>query len=205
MPGRCRAVATFCQPQLHRHPRLAHRSSRLVSPRTPNPVECLLKRTLAMSVIPESYAPGALYIAGFTQARSPHLGLLLAKDTTPASGTLFHIRIDRATHPNWQFQKRVQPVAGDMFLSSLLCVHGADLDAAVLEEAARSVPVPDNDEFGECGPWVFGVLQVLAEKSIVELEEVQKLADEVREFAEGSRAYARRDRFPNVKMSEFCR
>ncbi|KZV74706.1 hypothetical protein PENSPDRAFT_647716 [Peniophora sp. CONT] len=157
-----------------------------------------------MSAIPELYVPGSLYIAGFTQARSPHLGLLLAKDAAPASGTLFHIRIDRATHPNWQFQKRSQLVAEDMFLSSLLRV-GADLDAIALEEAARSVPVPDHDEFGECGPWVFSVLQVLAERGIVELDDVQKLADEVREFAEGSRAYARRDKFPNVKMSEFCR
>ncbi|VDB93426.1 unnamed protein product [Peniophora sp. CBMAI 1063] len=157
-----------------------------------------------MADTPDLYTPGALYIAGFTQARSPHLGLLLAKDTTPASGTLFHIRIDRPTHPNWQFQKRTQPVAGDMFLSSLLRVHDT-IDAVVVEEAARSVHVPENDEFGECGPWVFNVLEVLGEKGVVELDDTQKLADEVRELAEGSRAYARRDRFPNVKVSEHCR
>ena len=160
-----------------------------------------------MSNDSDLYRPGSLYVAGFTQARSPHLGLHLAMDTAPASGTLFHIRIERVTYPNWQFQKRTQPIMGDMFLSSLLSVD-ADLDAeapATLKEASRSAPVPDDDEFGECAPWVLRAIQVLAEKGIVALDDVESLADEVREFAEGSRAYARRGKFPNVKVSEFCR
>ena len=74
-----------------------------------------------------------------------------------------------------------------------------------LEDTARSVPVPDHDEFGECGPWVLNVIRVLAEKSIVVLDDPQKLAHEMREFAEGSKAFARRDKFPDVRVSKFCR
>lgn len=153
------------------------------------------------------YVPGALYLAGFTQARSPHIGLLLAKDAT--KGTLFHIRIDRETSPNWQFQRRTQPVEGDMFLSSLLRItkDPLPLDTAekTIEEVALGIPPPNNGEFGECAPWALKLVQALDAKGIVELEDVVKLGEEVDSFARNNRAYARRDKFPNLGTSKFCR
>jgi hypothetical protein len=97
------------------------------------------------------YTPGALYLSGFTQVRSPHIGLLLAKDA--ANGTLFHIQTDRETSPNWQFQRRTQRIEGDMFLSSLLRITKEQLppDTAekIIEEIALAVPPPENGDFGE--------------------------------------------------------
>ncbi|EAU93655.1 hypothetical protein CC1G_02885 [Coprinopsis cinerea okayama7 len=153
------------------------------------------------------YVPGALYLAGFTQARSPHIGLLLAKDAN--KGTLFHIRIDRETSPNWQFQRRTQPVVGDMFLSSLLRItkDPLPLDTAenTIEEIASSIAPPDNGEFGECAPWALKLVQALSDRGIVELKDVEKLGEEVDSLARDSRAYARRDKFPNLATSNFCR
>ncbi|KAF9001705.1 hypothetical protein BDQ17DRAFT_1307101 [Cyathus striatus] len=152
------------------------------------------------------YTPGALYLAGFTQARSPHIGLLLAK--TAGAGTMFHIRIDRATSPNWQFQRRKQLVEGDMFLSSLLRISKdllhLETAEAIIEAAALDIPPPANDEFGECVPWVLKLVQALHAKGIVELADLEKLREEVDSFASGSRAYARRDKFPNLATSKFC-
>ncbi|KIY64971.1 hypothetical protein CYLTODRAFT_445648 [Cylindrobasidium torrendii FP15055 ss-10] len=160
----------------------------------------------------ELYHPGSLYIAGFTQARAPHLGLLLARDDT--TGTLWHIRIDRATSPNWQFQRRIQPVTKDMFLSFLLLLSDKDtLESkngdwesvgAAIDAAARAVPPPPNDTFGECGPWVLDVVQVLHDRGIVHVRNREDLASEVDTVATESKAYARRDRFPKVVASEFC-
>ncbi|KAF8183936.1 hypothetical protein BJ912DRAFT_538998 [Pholiota molesta] len=153
------------------------------------------------------YVPGGLYLAGFTQARSPHIGLLLAKDA--AKGTLFHIRIDRETSPNWQYQRRTQPVVGDMFLSSLLRIkeEPLPLDTAekTIAEIASALPPLDNGEFGECAPWALRLIQALHEKEIVDLEDVEKLGEEVDSFARDSRAYTRRDKFPNLATSKFCR
>ncbi|TFK34039.1 hypothetical protein BDQ12DRAFT_690298 [Crucibulum laeve] len=154
----------------------------------------------------ELYSPGALYIAGFTQARAPHLGLLFAKDSS--TGILWHIRIDRATSPHWKFQRRVQAIAGDMFLSSLLLVATktrlGDKAEAKLEAAARFVEPPSNDSFGECAPWVFNVLAVLHDQGVVKLVDQGKLAMEVDTFARQSRPYAQRDHFPNLAVSSFC-
>lgn len=153
------------------------------------------------------YTPGALYLAGFTQARSPHIGLLLAKDAT--KGTLFHIRIDQQTSPHWQFQRRTQLITGDMFLSSLLRItkEPLALDTAenIIEKIALRIPPPENGDFGECAPWALELVQALYEEGIVELLDVDQLGEEVDSFAKESRAYARRDKFPNLATSNFCR
>ncbi|KAJ7070702.1 hypothetical protein C8F01DRAFT_1107397 [Mycena amicta] len=156
--------------------------------------------------LPPSYRIGALYVAGFTQAQAPHLGLLLA--TTNDKGILFHIRVDRTTSPNWQFQRRSQPVAEDMFLSSLLCISKGPWNSGesigVIDSLARSLPLPDHGEFGHCAPWVFDFVELLSANGLCTLMSKDDLADEVRRFARESNAYARRDRFPNVADSKFC-
>ncbi|KAI0339744.1 hypothetical protein BDW22DRAFT_1347598 [Trametopsis cervina] len=153
----------------------------------------------------ELFTIDSLYIAGFTQARAPHIGLLLATSTT--HGTLYHIRIDRETSPHWQFQRRVQKIDKDMFLSALVRVHDATSGAitdAQLQAAADAVTPPANDTFGECAPWVYHVLRHLHEAGVLEVKDEAALAEEVDDFARGSKAYARRDRFPNVMASDFC-
>ncbi|KAH6913292.1 hypothetical protein BKA70DRAFT_1183155 [Coprinopsis sp. MPI-PUGE-AT-0042] len=150
--------------------------------------------------------PGALCIAGFTQARAPHIGLLLV--TTEAEGTLFHIHIDRSIQPNWHFQRRREPLAGNMFLSSLMHIRNdpLSLDDAedLLTEAAKSIPPPENDDFGECAPWVFRVLDALATRGVLTVVDREKLEEEVDSFARCSRAFARRDKLPNISVSQFC-
>lgn len=158
----------------------------------------------------EAFSLNSLYIAGFTQAQAPHLGLLVA--TSASDGVLFHIRVDRATSPTWQFQSRKQVIDKDMFLSSLLRVHDAaggevgssDALKKQLQTAAAAVPPPANDTFGECAPWVFQVLQRLQAAGVVQLGDIDALAKEVDGLARGSRAFARRDKFPNVAVSQHC-
>ncbi|TCD67178.1 hypothetical protein EIP91_000404 [Steccherinum ochraceum] len=176
-----------------------------------------------MSDIPETFSVGSLYIAGFTQAaKEPHKALIIPTDTQ--SGFLVHIRIDRETSPNWTYQSRKQRIAGEMFLSSLLKIHdiaAGEITVDQLRQAATAVPVPDNDQFGECGPWLFKVIHQLHKSRLVTMQterrgsdEAQdehhiaivlgKLAQEFKDLAEGSRAFARRERFPNVAVSQFC-
>lgn len=164
------------------------------------------------TVAPQTeYTPGAIYLAGFTQARAPHIGVLLAK--TPKYGAFFHIRIDRETSPNWQYQRRKQAVEGDMFLSSLLRISkttvASDPDSLrvldeIIDAAALEIPPPDNDEFGECAPWAIRLVKGLHERGVVELVDEEKLAEEVDEFARGSKAFASRNKFPNLASSKFC-
>ncbi|TFK55374.1 hypothetical protein OE88DRAFT_609830 [Heliocybe sulcata] len=157
-----------------------------------------------MSSIPSAFTPGALYIAGFAQARAPHVALLLPTDAR--SGHLVHIRIDRGTSPNWQYQHRIQKIQGDMFLSSLLQIHDVSAGAISVHdlcEAASAVPAPENDTFGECSRWVYKVVQQLAESMLLVLEDAAA-EEEFDAFAAGNRAYARRDKFPNVAVSQFC-
>jgi hypothetical protein len=149
--------------------------------------------------------PGALYIAGFTQVRASHIGLLLA--TTETEGTLFHIRIDRSVQPNWHFQRRKQRLVGDMFLSSLMRISKEPLsieDAKEVLISAESVPAPENDEFGECAPWVYRVIDKLNDTTVLKVVDIKRLEEEVASFAQGSSAFARRDKFPNLAVSEFC-
>ena len=91
-----------------------------------------------------------------------------------------------------------------MFLTSLVKVSSRIVTPEQLREAARAVPPPDNDEFGECAPWVWRVLEKLSEGGLVNLKDVKLLEEEVSAFATGNRAYARRDRFPNVMVSQYC-
>ncbi|KAI0087777.1 hypothetical protein BDY19DRAFT_953143 [Irpex rosettiformis] len=158
-----------------------------------------------MSSPPPHFTPGSLYIAGFAQARAPHLALIIPKDAQ--SGSLVHIRIDRSASPTWQYEHRRQKIQGDMFFSSLMKIHDfatGDITVNQLCEAASAVPVPDNDQFGECGPWVFKTIEKLHEMGVLTLVDVVALEKEFGVFAEGNRAYARRDRFPNVAVSLHC-
>ncbi|OCB87907.1 hypothetical protein A7U60_g5044 [Sanghuangporus baumii] len=97
-------------------------------------------------------------IAGFTQARSPHVTLIIPTDAK--SRRLVHIRIDRATSLTWAYRCTMEKVEGNMFLSSLLKIHDAseaELTVAQLEAVAKIVHVLKNSDFGECDPWVFTV------------------------------------------------
>ncbi|KAM5540596.1 hypothetical protein V8D89_005627 [Ganoderma adspersum] len=157
------------------------------------------------STIPTNFTPGSLYIAGFTQARAPHMALILPSNAQ--SGSFVHIRIDRALSPNWMYQRRIQKIEGDMFLSSLLKIHdgsAGELTAEDVHKVASSVPPPDNDTFGECSRWVYTVIQELDKQKLVILEDVVALEEEFSTFASNNRAYARRDRFPNVAVSQYC-
>ncbi|PSR71631.1 hypothetical protein PHLCEN_2v12484 [Hermanssonia centrifuga] len=158
-----------------------------------------------MSSPPESFTAGSLYLAGFAQAQAPHTGLLIATNT--AGGFLVHIRIDRNTSPNWAYQGRKQRITGDVFMNSLVRLHDVsegEITREQLEEVAMSTAVPDNDEFGECFPWVLRVIEGLHEKGLVRLENIEDLKKEFQEFAEGNRMYATSSRFPNVRTSRFC-
>ncbi|KAG5353524.1 hypothetical protein J132_10157 [Termitomyces sp. J132] len=148
---------------------------------------------------------GSLYIIGFAQARAPHAGLLIP--TSSSAGCLVHIRIDRAESPNWQYQARAQNVKGDMFCTTLLKLHDLSdgpITTDQLKLYAGSVAVPDNDEFGECLPWVMRVVDKLQEAGLLQGTDLDLLKDEFQAFASGNRAFARRDRCPNVKVSAFC-
>lgn len=154
---------------------------------------------------PEILTAGSLYIAGLTQARSPHLALIIPTDTK--SGRLVHIRIDRDTSPTWAYQCRTEKIEGNMFLSSLLKIHdvsAGELTIDQLEAVAKTVPVPENDDFGECGPWVLRVIEELHKQGLVVLVDGESLKQEFDTFAGGNMAFARRDRFPNVMASQFC-
>jgi hypothetical protein len=86
-----------------------------------------------------------------------------------------------------------------MFLSTLLKLRDASagqITAELLEEAAASVPVAENDLFGECLPWVLLVVQKLHEMGFLSLVE----GNEFSSFADGNRAFATRAKFPNVKV-----
>ncbi|KAI1788929.1 hypothetical protein LXA43DRAFT_1023238 [Ganoderma leucocontextum] len=74
-----------------------------------------------------------------------------------------------------------------------------------LRKAASAVlPAPDNDTFGECSRWVYAVIQELDRLKLVGLNDVVALEEEFSTFAADNRAYARRDRFPNVTVSQDC-
>ncbi|KAK7025451.1 hypothetical protein VNI00_015979 [Paramarasmius palmivorus] len=149
------------------------------------------------------FSIGGCYIAGFAQAREPHVGVLVP--TTATSGTLVHIRIDRAASPNWELQIREQKIAGDMFLTSLLKI--AEPGAVSVESLiahAEQTPVPSNDEFGECFPWAITLVERLRVHGLVKVKDMDGLQAEFRDFVGGNRQYARRDRFPNVASSAFC-
>lgn len=149
--------------------------------------------------------PGSLYIIGFAQARAPHAALFIP--TSTSGGLLVHIRIDRETSPFWAYQMRRQKVAGDIFCTTLLKLHDV-ADGAIaldqLEEYAALVPVPQNDEFGECLPWVLKVVEQLRGGGLLSVTSVEALGKEFEEFAAGNKAYARRTTFPNLRMSSFC-
>lgn len=150
-------------------------------------------------------SPGSLYLVAFAQARSPHAGLIIPEDDS--TGILFHIRIDRKTSPNWAFQVRRQRIAGEMAMTSLLqlCdVSKGGPTAEQLKEAASTTYVPENDEFGECVPWVFGVIQRLQKMDLLSVVDIHALQAEFEGFAAGNQSYARRDKFPNVAVSIHC-
>ncbi|KAJ7745687.1 hypothetical protein B0H16DRAFT_970735 [Mycena metata] len=158
-----------------------------------------------MSTAPPEFTIGSLYIAGFAQARAPHVGLIIP--TSGKTGCLVHIRIDRATSDKWAYQCRPQPIEGDMFLSSLLKIHDISAGPITLDQlrtAATAVPPPDNDEFGECEAWMAKVVEQLHATNLIACTDVTGLVDEFHAFATGNRAYARRDKFPNVAVSQFC-
>ncbi|KAL6301757.1 hypothetical protein BKA93DRAFT_738199 [Sparassis latifolia] len=151
------------------------------------------------------FTHGSLYLAGFTQARAPHAGLIIPSNN--ASGTLVHIHINHNTCDVWTYQCRVQRIAGDMFMSSLLRLRDVsvgEITAEQLQEAAESIPAPLNDSFGECLPWVLNVVQKLHGMGLLNLMSADGLGREFEEFVVRNQAYARRDRFPNVTVSLYC-
>lgn len=96
-----------------------------------------------------------------------------------------------------------------MFVSTLLKIHdvsGGAITKDQLEDAAKSIAVPENDEFGECLPWALRVVENLHSRDLVVLKDgdVAALEREFAEFAAGNRDYATRTRFPNVKISSIC-
>lgn len=156
-----------------------------------------------MSNPPAAFAPGALYLAAFAQAGAPHVGLLVP--SSASTGTLLHIRVDRATSPHWQFQARAQRIAGEMALTSLLMLRTGPIDVgAVRVLVEEQVDVPANDTFGECSKWVWRAVALLVEKGLLSVKDEEALKAEWEEFVKGNAAYARRDRFPNVAVSAFC-
>jgi hypothetical protein len=166
-------------------------------------------RDIIMSVLPVSepspFSVGSLYLIAFAQARAPHIGIILP--TSLSSGILFHIRIDRNASPNWTYQTRLQNIAQDMFVTSLLRIRDVNIGGITLEQltsVAKSVAVPENDEFGECFPWVLKVVEMLHTNGYLTVSSLSGLQDEFCAFANGNRAYARRDKFPNVAISTFC-
>jgi hypothetical protein len=153
-----------------------------------------------------AFTINSLYIAGFSQARAPHLGLLLS--TSQREGILYHIYIDREMFPTWQFQRRKQIIDKDMFLSSLLRIHDSSvgiIDDAQMIGATQAIPAPQNDTFGECKPWIYRVVKQLHDSGLLELKDADALSQEVEAHAIGSNDYARRDKFPNVAVSKNCR
>ncbi|KAF8884764.1 hypothetical protein CPB84DRAFT_1789007 [Gymnopilus junonius] len=162
-------------------------------------------RSFFRTIAPDIFTTGSLYLAGFAQARSPHAGLIIPSSST--SGRLVHIRIDRNTSPFWQYQSRKQNISGDMFITSLLRIHDIAISPITeeqLEEAAVSVAVPSNDEFGECLPWVLKVVQKLYDMELLQQVDTNGLVKEFEEFAAGNNSYARRDRFPKVAISQYA-
>ena len=94
-----------------------------------------------------------------------------------------------------------------MFLSSLLKIHDVSAGKITVDQlcqAASTAAIPENDMFGECAPWVFKVIQELHEMRLLTLKDVVALEKEFGDFASGNRAFARRDRFPNVAVSDYC-
>lgn len=151
---------------------------------------------------PPAFDAGSLYLAAFAQAHAPHVGLLIPSNES--TGTLVHIRVDRKTSPNWQKQIREQKISGDMFLMSLLRIR----DSITVEQVVSSsdkVAVPNNDEFGECFHWVMRTVAQLHADGLLELADLDALEKEFREFNEGNRAYARRDKLPNTAVSVYCK
>ncbi|KAH7883412.1 hypothetical protein F5I97DRAFT_1814922 [Phlebopus sp. FC_14] len=167
---------------------------------------------------PDAFSPSSLYLAAFAQAGAPHVGLLIPSNAK--SGCLVHIRIDSSTGPNWVYQCRRQQIEGYMFLVGLMKIHhSSDVrdtsspDGAItseqLQDIAQTVSVPQNAMFGECRPWVLKVVEKLCEAGLLVLKDgasVEMLGREFEEFAGGDRlkAYARRDRFPEVMVSKYC-
>lgn len=92
--------------------------------------------------------------------------------------------------------------------SSLLKIHDISAGEITLNHlktaAARQVSVPENDRFGECGPWVYKVVEELHKLGMVKLVDVQELATEFNAFAAGNRSFTWRDRFPNLDISRWC-
>ena len=92
-----------------------------------------------------------------------------------------------------------------MFFSTLLRLNSntSDLSYEHLAEAAQRVPVPSNDTFGECSTWARNVVAELGEMSLLDVKDIDALESEFADFAAGNRAYARRDTFPNVAVSQY--
>ncbi|KAI0075463.1 hypothetical protein K474DRAFT_1691801 [Panus rudis PR-1116 ss-1] len=159
-----------------------------------------------MSEIPPEFSPASLYLAGFAQARAPHVGLIIP--TSEKAGCLVHIRIDRAVADEWTYQCRNQKIEGEMTLTSLYKLRDAVTKNKVtpeqLQEIAATVPVPQNDNFGECTSWTKSVVEKLADAGLIQVTDMEGLWKEFEEFVTGNRAFARRDRFPNVVSSSFC-
>ncbi|KAG5642142.1 hypothetical protein DXG03_003572 [Asterophora parasitica] len=82
-----------------------------------------------------------------------------------------------------------------MFCTTLLKLRDiADgvITAEDLRAAAESVEVPQNDEFGECLPWVLRLVEKLGHEGRLNVRDVDALGKEFEEFAEGNKAFARR-------------
>ena len=61
-----------------------------------------------------------------------------------------------------------------MFLTSLLKV-GGPVARELLIEVSKEVPVPENDEFGECFPWVMALVQALHGRGLLDVSSMNDL------------------------------
>lgn len=152
----------------------------------------------------ESFTHGSLYLGALVQAGDPHIVLILAMDNQV--GYKYHIRVTAET-PYWHYEFKREKISNNMVLSTLLRIHDVSagaLNPTDLDGLLSKLTVPVGREWGECFPWVIRAVQALHDAKLVSLVSTSGLREELEKFASGNRAYARRDLFPNTKVSEFC-
>ena len=94
-----------------------------------------------------------------------------------------------------------------MSLTSLIKIR--DVSRGVLAEddlkaLLEEVAVPLGGEPGECLNWVMRAVEHLAARKVVTLLSSANLREEFSSFCSGNRAFARRELFPNVMVSQNC-
>ena len=132
--------------------------------------------------------------------------LLLILVTDMNQGQMGHITTNTATG-QWMLKFGPQNIANSMTLTSLIRIRDASRGLTTAEQLAAllaEVPVPAGSQDGECLNWVIRAVQHLAARGVVTLTSAEGLREEFKQFCAGNRSFARRDKFPNVKVSQFC-